>query len=199
MNRECGGCTLCCKLLPVQELGKLANTRCRHQATGKGCKVYGTERMPPSCRLWSCQWLAGPFPGQRPDRAHYVVDTLPDYVTARHDVTGEVQHFPVVQVWVDPAYPDAHRDPVLRKWLDDNKAPAIIRYDSRDGFTLFPPSRSDDGQWHEVHGATMAERAHDIRDIAEKIGGLVIEAEVTTVDEAVDAAKRFRKTGEVPR
>ena len=31
MNRTCGGCTLRCKLLPVRELKKLANTRCQHQ------------------------------------------------------------------------------------------------------------------------------------------------------------------------
>ena len=31
MNRACGGCTLRCKLLPVRELKKLANTRCQHQ------------------------------------------------------------------------------------------------------------------------------------------------------------------------
>ena len=36
MNRTCGGCTLRCKLLPVRELKKLANTRCQHQLANLG-------------------------------------------------------------------------------------------------------------------------------------------------------------------
>ena len=39
-KQTCGGCTFCCKLLPVDSLGKHANTRCQHQHVGKGCAVY---------------------------------------------------------------------------------------------------------------------------------------------------------------
>ena len=39
MNRTCGGCTLRCKLLPVRELKKLANTRCQHQRA-EICKKF---------------------------------------------------------------------------------------------------------------------------------------------------------------
>ena len=57
MNRHCGGCTLCCKLIPVEELHKAAGQRCKHQITGKGCRIY--ERRPTSCREWTCLWIKG--------------------------------------------------------------------------------------------------------------------------------------------
>jgi len=46
LMRQCGGCTLCCKLLPVPPLEKLAGQRCQHQRHGKGCAVYETSAMP---------------------------------------------------------------------------------------------------------------------------------------------------------
>lgn len=55
--RRCGGCTLCCKILPVRELAKPANTRCQHQRTGKGCAVYARlAQVSPACVFWSCRW-----------------------------------------------------------------------------------------------------------------------------------------------
>ena len=47
MNRTCGGCTLRCKLLPVRELKKLANTRCQHQRA-EICKNFAR----PLTRAW---------------------------------------------------------------------------------------------------------------------------------------------------
>ena len=38
--RQCGDCQLCCKLLPVKSLAKLAGDRCSHQKHHKGCDVY---------------------------------------------------------------------------------------------------------------------------------------------------------------
>ena len=32
---------------------------------------------------------------------------------------------------------------------------AIIRYSEREAFTLFPPTMSSDGQWHEQHHGTV--------------------------------------------
>src|SRR5262245_33923129 len=101
-NRSCSGCTLCCKLLPVQkgadnelveliplmlergmistpppadtirDFDKPAGAKCPHQYS-KGCRVY--DRRPIACRFWHCSWLAR-APGtehmSRPDRSHYV-------------------------------------------------------------------------------------------------------------------------------
>src|SRR5262245_1944475 len=117
LPRRCGDCQLCCKLMPVAEIGKKAGVRCKHQRVGKGCQVYDRAGMPASCKLWSCAWLTGAETGARPDRSHVVVDILPDFVTLENNESGERQTVPVVQVWIDPSYPDAHRDPAIRAYL----------------------------------------------------------------------------------
>ncbi|MGY3588755.1 hypothetical protein ACVIGB_002288 [Bradyrhizobium sp. USDA 4341] len=38
--RQCGSCTLCCKVLEVTDLGKLVNTVCNHIRAGGGCDIY---------------------------------------------------------------------------------------------------------------------------------------------------------------
>jgi hypothetical protein len=110
---------LCCRLLPVREIGKGANTSCRFQKFRKGCTVHGTARMPPACALWSCRWLVNDDTADlsRPDRAHYVIDLMPDFITLRDNATGTMQNVEVAQVWVDPSHRDAHRDPALRRWM----------------------------------------------------------------------------------
>lgn len=60
MNRECGSCTLCCKMLGIKELNKKQNKWCPHCAINKGCKIY-SER-PESCRDFNCLWLMGKLP-----------------------------------------------------------------------------------------------------------------------------------------
>src|SRR5262245_19567113 len=167
-SRQCGSsgnrCTLCCKLLPVRELKKAAGQRCQHQRRD-GCRVYGKAAMPVSCKLWHCAWIAQKAGDtRRPDRVHYVIDVLPDYITIRQP-TGEETKLPVRQVWIDPDYPDAHRDPALRAWLDETATAAVIRYSSREGIILFPPSVAGDGEWHEVTSG-VDEREHTAAEVA---------------------------------
>jgi hypothetical protein len=170
--RKCGDCQLCCKLLPTPEIDKLANVRCRHQKHGVGCAIY--DRRPLSCQMWRCQWLApeefDTLDLPRPDRVHYVVDMIPDYVTMTWHDGRPPDHLPVVQVWVDPDHRDAHRDPALRRWLERQRMPAIIRYSERDGFVLFPPSCSEDRQWHEQRSG-MSEHSHTLEQKAAALGG----------------------------
>lgn len=149
--RQCGACTLCCKLIPVEELGKAAGQRCPHVRSGKGCSIYA--RRPVSCSEWSCLWLIGTHRGaelplSRPDRSHYVLDETPDLVRVRNDVTGAVEaELTVMQVWVDPLYPDAWQDPALLDMLERDGVCALIRYSSSKAFAIFPPSRSPTGKW----------------------------------------------------
>jgi hypothetical protein len=180
MTRQCGSCTLCCKLLPMasrpgtvnravtamvdaglatyaeyagarREWTKPAGARCQHQRR-TGCAIYA-ER-PASCRMWSCRWLSSDDTAalSRPDRAHYVIDAVPDYVTAVSQ-DGEKVDVPVVVIWLDPDFPDAHRDPALRTYLKrrgNEGMVALIRLDERRGFVVFPPALSSDGEWHET-------------------------------------------------
>lgn len=59
-KRECGNCTLCCKMLGVAELKKEQNKWCVHCKIHKGCMIY-SER-PESCRDFNCLWLMGILP-----------------------------------------------------------------------------------------------------------------------------------------
>jgi hypothetical protein len=178
--RKCGDCQLCCKLLPVEEIGKGANTRCRQQKHGKGCAVYGTSAMPASCSIWVCRWLANEDTADqpRPDRAHLVIDVMPDFVRARDPEQGDaIITIPVIQVWIDPAFPEAHRDPAFRRYLDRQGKPALIRYSARDGFLLIPPSACRDGVWiekrSEIDPGVGVEKQHTVEEIARALGGTV--------------------------
>lgn len=165
--RSCGGCQLCCKLVPVSDnvvgLHKPANTRCPYQRHAKGCTIY--ERKPWACGVYSCRWLLGNDTADmpRPDRVHYVIDPTPDFVRMVDRVTGELQqNIEVVQVWVDPDYPDAHRDPALRRYLlrrAEEGIVALIRYGSKDAFALVPPSMNDTGKWQETGGTNGPEHS----------------------------------------
>lgn len=163
--RQCGDCTLCCKLLPVRELDKGANTRCRHQRHHKGCSVYGKPDMPISCKLWNCRWIVEDDTAdmRRPDRAGYVIDVLPDYIVVRQDDDGSTINVPVIQVWIDPARPELWRDDkelfqfAARRGLEGMAT--LVRYGSEKATTLLPPNMSDDGQWHVIDNG-MGEATH---------------------------------------
>ena len=77
MKRECGSCTLCCKLIGVEELKKPQNVWCRHCNIGQGCKIYDTR--PQGCRDFSCLWLKGLIPEElKPNDVHHVFDMTLD-------------------------------------------------------------------------------------------------------------------------
>jgi hypothetical protein len=160
-QRKCGDCQLCCKLLPVPDVGKPASTRCNHQRHGKGCTIYATR--PKSCRLWSCAWLEGDATDlPRPDRAHYVIDVLADYIELQDDKRGEKTKFPVAVIWVDPAYPKAHHDPKLLRYLDglfDRGILGLVRFNSRDAVVMIPPRWSRQSQWIEKGSICVGEHA----------------------------------------
>jgi len=169
-TRRCGGCTLCCKLLPMYDYGfdKPAGKRCPHQRTGKGCAIYGCH--PPCCKIWACGWLSNQeaTPNMsRPDRTHYVIDPAPDFITLRNKETGEIANqIPCIQVWLDPDFPEAHRDPALREFLAEEGKKglvALIRTTTRDGWVLAPPTVNPNGkaEWYEAReGTAIDPRTH---------------------------------------
>jgi hypothetical protein len=161
-------------LLPVRALGKVANQRCKHQRH-TGCMVYHKPGMPPECYLWNCRWLVNDDTGDlsRPDRSHYVIDIMPDFITAIDNTTGETRKMEVVQVWIDPKFPDAYKDPHLRAYLDrrgyEGKL-GMIRFNEREAITLVPPSLAPDGEWHEL-GGQCVEKTHTAAEVIEALGG----------------------------
>jgi len=160
-GRACGACQLCCKLVPVPAIEKPAGKRCRHQRTGKGCMIY--EHRPFDCRSWSCRWLADKPNTEmlsRPDRAHFVVDLVPDVITQKFDNGDPDRQIGVVQIWLDPAFPAVVKSPELRAYMahmaDKFGYPSLLRWNAREAFTVFPPSVCADRQWHEMGGNVTA-------------------------------------------
>lgn len=172
-RRQCGDCQLCCKLLPMLEFDKPAGERCKHQRHHVGCNIY--PRRPMACRLWNCRWLGGDNTGARPDHAHYVVDIMLDYITVVPHDGSEPANVPVLQVWVDPKFPDAHRDKKLRAYIEGIAMPALIRLNAREGFVIAPPNVNADGVWYEGVGVGVSlGREHTLKEKLAAIGPMKI-------------------------
>ena len=171
MPRACGECSLCCRLVPVRELRKGAGERCQHQRH-TGCAIYATKPM--SCAIWTCRWLANDDTAElrRPDRSHYVIDLVPDFIQIEYE--GTKQDIPVIQVWLDPNYPDAHEDPALRAYLERRAHEgycALVRTGPHEAFTIFAPPMVSDHEGHVVRHGTEAPE-HTTEEIVTKLAEL---------------------------
>jgi hypothetical protein len=72
-GRACGSCSLCCKVVGVEELAKPIGEWCAHCNRQNGCTIY--QQRPASCRKFMCQWLLeeGLGPEWKPDRAKFAL------------------------------------------------------------------------------------------------------------------------------
>lgn len=193
-ERHCGDCQLCCKLLPMKDDGvnvhdakramieaklmtiaeainvtasfpKPAGERCRYQRHHRGCLIY--DRRPFACRFWNCRWLVNDDTHDqlRPDRSHVVIDIMPDYVTL--DATDNRCRLGVIQIWIDPKHPDAHKAPAIRAYIARRAAEgmaALIRTNAHKAFLLVAPPLAPDAQWHELR-SQECEAEHNLIDI----------------------------------
>jgi hypothetical protein len=105
-GRSCGGCTLCCKLLRVEEIETPPLAWCPNCDTRKGCAIY--DHRPAECRDFYCEYLLNGTLGEhwRPSKCKMVV-VLEDYSNA-------------LVIHVDPSRPHAWRqEPFyseIRQW-----------------------------------------------------------------------------------
>jgi len=53
--RECGGCTMCCRVMGIGALDKPEGVWCPHCEPGRACRIYDTR--PQECRDFYCLWL----------------------------------------------------------------------------------------------------------------------------------------------
>jgi hypothetical protein len=90
---DCGGCTVCCTALPIEEFAKPSGITCRH-CTATGCGIYETRYS--ICRTFLCGWLLMPQLDEswRPDRSGILIraidtDELPEEFRA----AGTGMHF----------------------------------------------------------------------------------------------------------
>jgi hypothetical protein len=72
-GRNCGGCTLCCKLLGVEEIETPPLGWCPHCDVGKGCTIY--QHRPTECRQFDCEYLLDGALGEhwKPSKCKMVV------------------------------------------------------------------------------------------------------------------------------
>jgi hypothetical protein len=92
-GRQCGDCTLCCKVMAIEELAKPAGTWCQYCKPGRGCLNYSGR--PGECRSFSCLWLTDERFGHhwKPNKSKLVLTTSEDGIEIR----------------CDPGFPDAWR------------------------------------------------------------------------------------------
>jgi len=83
--RQCGDCSLCCKVLRIPELEKPKDHWCANFAAGAGCRIYPDR--PASCRDFACQWLTDPSMGPewKPSICKLVLDTKPGLLVVHAD------------------------------------------------------------------------------------------------------------------
>ncbi len=74
-GRECGTCTMCCKVFRIPEVDKVAGQWCRHVAQGRGCSIHATR--PDVCRTFFCHYLRNGQlgPEWKPAQAKFVLYT----------------------------------------------------------------------------------------------------------------------------
>ena len=83
--RQCGDCSLCCKVLGIPELEKPKDSWCPNFEAGIGCRIYA--QRPPSCRSFVCRWLTDPMMGPewKPSVCKMVVDSKPSLFVVHVD------------------------------------------------------------------------------------------------------------------
>jgi len=72
--KQCGECSLCCKVMGIPELKKPKDASCVHIVPGKGCEIYG--QRPLSCRAFACHWIldSAIADAWKPSACHMVVE-----------------------------------------------------------------------------------------------------------------------------
>ena len=132
-KKTCGSCTLCCQLVPVEEIGLPAFTRCPKLRSvvyaTPGCSIYPDR--PRSCKAWNCQWLVEDWPDDlRPDRCGVVVDIIPELIW----VNGK--EMPAIQMWAasgaEMSFMDDPIAAVVRAAVEQDHA-VIWRWRGEDG------------------------------------------------------------------
>jgi hypothetical protein len=103
-GRECGKCSMCCKLMEIKELEKPAGAWCSHVRKGNGCAVYA--QRPPSCAAFGCGYLHWSLAGD-----HWLPSKCKMVIVAEDDSRMAIHVDPnMPNVWKsEPYYTDLKR------------------------------------------------------------------------------------------
>ncbi|HWZ40457.1 MAG TPA: hypothetical protein VNY08_19365 [Bradyrhizobium sp.] len=76
-GRECGSCSMCCKVYNIPEINKPAGKWCTHCKPGNGCAIHNA--LPEQCAEFNCLWRteASIGPAWKPDQSRMVVTINP--------------------------------------------------------------------------------------------------------------------------
>ncbi len=137
LARSCDGCTLCCKVLAAEPLGKPMNQWCVHCVPGAGCAIHTTR--PPVCRNYQCGWLIDAALGEewRPQTAHIIIT---------YDLDGRR-----LNANADEDFPDAwQREPYysqLKAWAASAmpRGGQVMAYVGHHAFAILPDRHVDIG------------------------------------------------------
>lgn len=115
-GRQCGSCTLCCKVYDVPPVGATAGNWCPNCVAGRGCKIY--EVRPQQCRDFLCLWMTQDFlgPEWKPDKARFVLtmDAATRWLFVQADPGA-------AQAWRKEPYLSQ-----LRRWSAAGNRPVIV-------------------------------------------------------------------------
>ena len=147
--RECGSCSLCCKVIGIEALDKPPGKWCSHFARGTGCSIYGDT--PAECRQFQCFWTLGTLKGDewKPDRCKLVV------------WTNKASR---IIVDVDNDYPNAwRREPYFRqiKGWSNRSGPTHVEVLVRvrgNMLVIFPEAEIDLGPYDPAFGIVSGYR-----------------------------------------
>jgi hypothetical protein len=132
-KRLCGDCTLCCKVMAIEELAKPASHWCLHCKPRRGCTIYADR--PAECESFSCIWLINDLLDEqwKPNKSKLVLTTSEDGIEIR----------------CDPGFPDAWRkEPYrseIRAWAasgENNDVTVVVVVGQR--MILVTPDREFD-------------------------------------------------------
>jgi hypothetical protein len=98
-GKVCGDCTLCCKVMAIEEFAKPAGSWCTHCKPRRGCLIYADR--PAECRSFRCLWLVNDLLDEhwKPNKSRLVLTTSEDGIEVR----------------CDPGYPEAWRKEPFRR------------------------------------------------------------------------------------
>jgi hypothetical protein len=127
-GRDCGTCTLCCKVYDVPSLNKPLGKWCSHCTPGRGCGIH--ETRPDHCRSFYCFWMTQNWlgPEWKPEVAKFAITIDP------------ISRYMLVQV--DPGQPKAWRqEPYygqFRRWAQAMLAQErlVVVFNNRSGTVI---------------------------------------------------------------
>lgn len=125
--KDCGSCSLCCKLLDVPGLAVAGQwcPHCKPGTPGGGCTIH--DHRPEACLGFDCFWRAESWPDWlRPDRCRVMFEALPGVET--------------ILISVEPSRPDAWKDKKILdviRILRNKGRPLALK--TRKDTVIFPP------------------------------------------------------------